>query len=195
MLNQTQLSQYHREGYVVLRQFFGGDELSRMLSEIEPISRGSTLAQHDNTRVEMEPNQPPDGTALRRIYEPCTHYPCFRDLSQSEKLLSCVEQLFGPDLEFHYSKINMKPPAVGSVVEWHQDLAYYPLTNSDSVSILIYLDDADRINGCLQVIPERHRTKPMDHTRDGYFQGRITEPVDESQAVALEAPAGSVIFM
>jgi len=57
---------------VILRQFFSGDERSRMLSEIEGISRGSTLAQHDNTRVEMEPNQPPDGTALRRIYEPCT---------------------------------------------------------------------------------------------------------------------------
>src|SRR2546425_401759 len=185
MLNQTQLSQYRREGYVVLRQFFSGDELSRMLSEIEHISRGSTLAQHDNTRVEMEPNQPPDGTALRRIYEPCTHNPCFRDLSESEKLLSCVEQLLGPDLEFHYSKINMKPPAVGSVVEWHQDLTYYPLTNPDSVSILFYLDDADSENGCLQVIPGRHREPLMDHTRNGIFQGCVTEPVDASRALPL----------
>jgi ectoine hydroxylase-related dioxygenase (phytanoyl-CoA dioxygenase family) len=81
------------------------------------------------------------------------------------------------------------------MVEWHQDLAYYPLTNSDSVSILIYLDDATRANGCLQVLPGRHRAKPMSHSRNGYFQGRITDPVDDSQAVALEAPAGSVIFM
>ena len=35
----------------------------------------------------------------------------------------------------------------------------------------------------------------MDHTRNGYFQGRITKPVDESQAVALEGEAGSTIFM
>jgi hypothetical protein len=28
------------------------------------------------------------------------------------------------------------------VVEWHQDLAFYPLTNSDSLAILIYLDTA-----------------------------------------------------
>ena len=52
MLIQTQLSQYHREAYAVLRQFFSRDELSRMLSEIERISRGSTLAQHDNSRLE-----------------------------------------------------------------------------------------------------------------------------------------------
>src|SRR5207253_4594463 len=107
----------------------------------------------------------------------------------------CVEQLLGSDLEFHYSKINMKPPAIGSVVEWHQDLAYYPLTNPDSVAILIYLDDADRANGCLQVIPGRHRGSPMSHSRDGYFQGRIVDRLDESESVALEAPAGSAIFM
>src|SRR5262249_17763909 len=61
-------------------------------------------------------------------------------------------------------------------------------------SILIYLDDADRANGCVQVIPGRHRTRPMDHTRNGYFQGRITELVDDSQAVALEAVAGRLLL-
>jgi ectoine hydroxylase-related dioxygenase (phytanoyl-CoA dioxygenase family) len=89
----------------------------------------------------------------------------------------------------------MKPPAIGSVVDWHQDLAYYPLTNSDSVSILTYLDNADRSNGCLQVLPGRHRRKLLNHTRNGYFQGRITEEVDGSEAVPLEAASGSVIFM
>lgn len=195
MLSSEQIQQYHRDGYTVYRECFNRTEVDALLREIEQISRGNTLASHDNTRVEMEPNQPPDGELLRRIYEPCTYYEPFRDFSESAKLLDCVEQLLGPDLEFHYSKINMKPPAIGSVVEWHQDLSYYPLTNADSVSILIYLDDADRSNGCLQVLPGRHGHKPMDHTRDGFFQGRVTEDVDESQATALEGPAGSVIFM
>ena len=37
---------------------------------------------------------------------------------------------------FHLSKVNMKPAALGSVVDWHQDLTYYPLTNTDSVTVL-----------------------------------------------------------
>src|SRR6267378_7098588 len=191
MLTEAQLEQYHGDGYVALHGLLSQEEVATLLAEIERASAGSTLASHDPTRMEMEPNQPAAGTSLRRLYEPCTHYPSFRDLSDSEKLLVCVEQLLGSDLEFHYSKINMKPPAIGSVVEWHQDLTYYPLTNSDSVSILIYLDDADRTNGCLQVLPGRHRASPMSHNRNGYFQGRIVEPVDESEAMALEAPAGS----
>ena len=169
--------------------------MAALLADMEAICAGNTLARHDKSRLEMEPDQGPDGALVRRIYEPCTHYPRFRAFSESATLLDCVEQLLGPDLVFHYSKINMKPPAIGSVVEWHQDLSYYPLTNPDSVSILFYLDDADEENGCLQVIPGAHLRPLLDHTRDGYFQGRVTEPVDESRAVLLEGKAGSVIFM
>jgi phytanoyl-CoA hydroxylase len=195
MLTNIQVNQYHSDGYTVQPQLFSTEEIAELLAEADRVAAGNTLAEHDRSRVEMEPNQPPDGTLLRRIYEPCSHYPRYRELSESDKLLACVEQLLGPDLEFHYSKINMKPPSIGSIVEWHQDLCYYPLTNPDSVSILIYLDDADRGNGCLQVMPRHHLSPPLDHTRAGFFQGRVTEPLDESFSVPLEAPAGSVIFM
>ena len=96
---------------------------------------------------------------------------------------------------FHYSKLNMKPPAIGSVVEWHQDLSFYPLTNSSSLAVLIYLDDADVANGCLQVIPGCQTGRLLDHTRDGYFVGKIAEAIDETQAVPLEGKAGTAIFM
>jgi ectoine hydroxylase-related dioxygenase (phytanoyl-CoA dioxygenase family) len=130
---------------------------------------------------------------VRRIYEPCGNYDRFRALSESNKLLDVVAQLLGPNLTFHYSKINMKPPQIGSVVEWHQDLSYYPLTNEDSLAVLFYLDDADLSNGCLKVIPGIQRV--FDHTVEGFFQGKITEPVDESKAVPIEAEAGTAIFM
>jgi phytanoyl-CoA hydroxylase len=195
MFTEEQVRQYRREGYVLFPGFLSAAEVATFLTEIERIAAGNTLASHDKTRMEMEPNQAPDGTRVRRIYEPCTYYPLFRTLSESPRLLDCVAQLLGQDLVFHYSKINMKPPAIGSVVEWHQDLSYYPLTNPDSVSILFYLDDADTGNGCLQVIPGAHTGRLLDHTRDGIFQGRVTEPVDESRAVPLEGTAGSVIFM
>jgi ectoine hydroxylase-related dioxygenase (phytanoyl-CoA dioxygenase family) len=68
------------------------------------------------------------------------------------------------------------------------------LTNTDSATVLLYLDDADASNGCLQVIPRSHQ-KVLDHTTKGIFQGRVTEAVDTSKAVFLEAKAGSVILM
>lgn len=195
MLTRQQIEQYNLLGYTVCPGFLDSAQVRELLTEMGRISDGSTLREHDRSRLEMEPDQPPEGTLVRRIYEPCTSSAPFRALSESADLLDAAEGLLGPDLDFHYSKINMKPPSIGSVVDWHQDLAYYPLTHPGSVSILMYLDDASRENGCLQVIPRRHRGPLLDHTRDGYFQGRVTEPVDESQAVPLEGAAGTVIFM
>ncbi len=194
MLTPQQIAQYHDEGYTVLHEFLSRGAVDAILADIAALTSTATVAHHDSSHLEMEPNQGPEGKKVRRIYEPCTYYPRFRTLSESKDLLDVIEQLIGPNLVFHLSKINMKPAALGSVVEWHQDLTYYPLTNTDSVTVLVYLDDADASNGCLQVIP-RAQHRVMDHTSKGIFQGRVTETVDTSKAVFLEAKAGSCILM
>jgi phytanoyl-CoA hydroxylase len=146
VLEHYQTEQYKKDGWTVCPDFLSNEEVSEFLNEIKKISKGNTLQNHDKGWIEMEPQQAPDGTRVRRISEPCTYYSRFRELSDSDNLLESVQQLIGPNLVFHYSKINMKPPQIGSVVEWHQDLSYYPLTNSDSLAVLLYLDDADSTN-------------------------------------------------
>ncbi len=195
MLSNAQITEYHQDGYTVCPNFLSPEEVAQLVAEIEKIISGNTLANHDKKRMEMEPNQPSDGAKVRRLYEPCTHYPLFRKLSDSEKLLDAVEDLVGPNILFHYSKLNMKPPEIGSVVEWHQDLSYYPLTNRDSLAVLFYLDDADAENGCLQMLPGRHEGDLLAHTSEGYFQGRATEVVDSSEAALVEGKAGAAVFM
>jgi phytanoyl-CoA hydroxylase len=195
MLSTELVNQFRRNGYCSVPGLLTAEEIGVFLAAMELVCAGATVGHHDADRLEMEPGQGPEGSRVRRIYEPCTHYPEFRALSECRKLLDSVAQLLGENLLFHYSKINMKPPAIGSVVEWHQDLAYYPLTNTDSLAVLFYLDDADHANGCLQVIPEVHRNGILNHSWNGFFRGQITEPVDASKAVAIEGRAGSAIFL
>jgi len=194
-MNDSGREEYLRNGYTVVPGLVDSGQVKTLLAEIDRISGENTLAVHDRSRLEMETDQKPEGRLVRRIYEPCSHYAPFRELSDSTKVLDMVESLLGPDLIYHYSKVNMKPPAIGSVVEWHQDVTYYPLTNSSSLAVLIYLDDADVENGCLQVIPGQHNGRVLDHSRDGYFVGKIVEGVDETPAVPLEGKAGTAIFM
>jgi phytanoyl-CoA hydroxylase len=158
MLSSELVNQFHRDGFCSATGILLANDLNALLADLESILAGATVANYDSTHMEMEPNQPPDGTRVRRIYEPCTHYVRFRALSESGELLDSVAQLLGENLVFHYSKLNMKPPTIGSVVEWHQDLAYYPLTNSDSLAVLFYLDDADRQNA---LNGERNGTTPL----------------------------------
>ena len=192
MLKSSEVAQYNSQGYCVSHQFLSESEVDRLLAEIESISAGATLARHDPSRLEMEPKQPPEGNKVRRIYEPCTHYQACRDFSEDPRLVKGLVQLLGPDVLYFSSKINVKPPEIGSVVEWHQDMAYGPVTNRSMLAVLLYLDDADASNGCLQVIPGKFGM--LNHSRDGHFQGKITEAFDTSQAALVEARRGTAIF-
>lgn len=195
MLTPQQVEEFNADGFTVCPAFLTADEVGMLLDETDRVTAGHTLAEHDAERMEMEPEQLPAGTAVRRLYEPCSYYDVFRRLSEKKELLDCVEQLFGPDLLFHYSKLNMKPAEVGSVVEWHQDLSYYPMTNTDSLAVLFYLDDTGAENGALQLLPGRHREPLMRHSRQGFFQGRMSEEIDASEAALATGPAGTAIFM
>jgi ectoine hydroxylase-related dioxygenase (phytanoyl-CoA dioxygenase family) len=41
-------------------------------------------------------------------------------------------------------------------VSWHQDCSYWALTPSKTVTVWLAIDDADRENGCMRVIPGSH---------------------------------------
>ena len=195
MFSKKEIDEYFINGFIVKENFIDSSMISKFKKEIDSIIGESSLESHDKTKMEMEPRQKPNGRKVRRIYEPCTHYPLFEEYASSPLVLDHVECLLGKNIVFHYSKLNMKASCVGAVVEWHQDLAYYPLTNKDSLAILLYIDDASKDNGCLKVIPKYHTKKLLNHTRNGFFQGMITEKFDTSKALNLEGKSGAAIFM
>ena len=116
MLNPDQVRQYKSEGYCVYDNFLSESEAIDLTHEIERICGGATVADHDASRLEMEPKQGPKGTKVRRVYEPCTHYEVFREFSEGQKLTDSLEQLLGPDILYTSSKINIKPAEIGSIV-------------------------------------------------------------------------------
>jgi ectoine hydroxylase-related dioxygenase (phytanoyl-CoA dioxygenase family) len=197
-LTAAQIAQYRIEGYVVIDSVLGADDLDRVESTIGSLVDRAVAGQEMAHVLELEP-EPVNGRRVpRRIYNPYDQDESFRNLANDPRILDRIESLIGPDFNLQHSKLNMKPARVGSVVEWHQDLAYFPHTNDDLVTTLIYLDDATEENGCLQVLP-RHHHHFFDHSAaDGSFMGMIREDLADGRfgrPVSLAAPAGSVIFM
>ena len=197
-LTDEQREHYVREGYLVVERLFTRDHLALVDRTIEEMIE-SAIASGDYSKIlELEP-EPVDGKRVcRRIYNPFEQHQAFRDLATDPRMLDRIESLIGPDINLQHSKLNMKPAKVGSMVEWHQDLAYFPHTNDSLVTTLVYLDDATEQNGCLQVLP-RHHTHYFSHAGpDGVFAGMIAEQIGDGRfgwPVALAAPAGSAIFM
>ncbi|QCP54525.1 phytanoyl-CoA dioxygenase family protein [Trinickia violacea] len=187
MFTPQQLQFYQDNGYVVVDDVFDHKTIQRALSAIDEL-----LGSETPERVfEFEPK---DSSVVRRIWSPTQKHAVFEELACAPSLVDKVAQLLGKDVLFHYSKLNMKGPRVGSVVEWHQDFSYYPHTNSDLLTALIFLDAADESNGCLRVVPGSHKKGLLSHEIDGFFRGKVST-VNEADAVPIEVPAGGVLFL
>ena len=197
-LSSENIEQYQVDGYTVVPSLFEEGELATVDQCIRDLTKTAIDSGEPDKIMELEPNPVNGEQVPRRIYNPFQQHECFHNLATDDRVLDRIESLIGPDIEFHHSKLNMKPAKVGSVGEWHQDIAYFPHTNDDLVTTLIYLDDATEHNGCLQVMPSHHTHFFKHELEDGSFAGMITEPIDDGRfgkAVSLPAPAGSIIFM
>jgi len=198
LFTSQQIDQYSTEGYIVVDSLIDSNSLKRIHQAIVEITDQALESDDFSKVLELEPEQAEGRSVPRRIYSPFLQHENIKDLGCDDRILDRIEQLIGQDIQIQHSKLNMKPAKVGSVVEWHQDLTYFPHTNDDLVTTLIYLDDSNIENGCLQVLPGKHRSY-LDHaTPDGNFAGMVTEDLSDGRhgdPVPLEGTEGSVIFM
>jgi ectoine hydroxylase-related dioxygenase (phytanoyl-CoA dioxygenase family) len=174
-LSDKQLQQYQTEGYAVGDPILDERELSRLRQHI------------DDLIASLPPGRRPENM-------PSAHYdrPYFRDLFLSDKLVDVAEQLLGPDIALFTSYIISKRPGDGLAVDWHQDAAFFPIEPMETFTLWLAVDDADRENGCLQVIPEtiRHVLPHKVDTQAGTTLPLSLDGIDVSGARAVELKAG-----
>ena len=197
-LSKEQIDHYRTEGYLVESSLFSRDEVNHIKDAIRDLTLRTVESGNEKNVMELEPESINGERVARRIFHPFEQDEDFQKMAKDPRIVDRIVSLIGPNLSLHHSKLNLKPAKVGSVVEWHQDLAYFPHTNDDLVTTLIYLDDTTVENGCLQVMPRQHKHYFDHRLPDGSFAGMITETIGDgllSDPVSLPAPAGSVIFM
>lgn len=197
-LASGEVEQYRTEGFVVVPELIDAEALREVDRAIRELTDQALSGEDFSSILELEPDLVDGQRVPRRIYNPFNQHQAFRSLGSDDRILDRIEQLIGDNIQLQHSKLNMKPAKVGSVVEWHQDYTYFPHTNEDLVTTLVYLDDATEDNGCLQVLPRRQHAYLNHTTDDGMFAGMITEDIsggNHGNPVTLPAPAGSVIFM
>ena len=213
-LNPAERAQLERLGYVVRERVFDTSELTRIGRDCEalvarvsePGTRkhkfgvGSYLFQLRRslcTMVKWEPEYPD----VVQGVEPCAHIDAgIADLAADARLVDPMRDVIGvPEIALFTEKLNLKRARVGGRYVLHQDYPYWvdsAEVAGEVATALIYLDVASRENGCLEVLPGSHR--------DGVRPGRKVEGFgsfemdpdgfDEAQLVAVEAPAGSVVY-
>jgi phytanoyl-CoA hydroxylase len=188
---------YEDQGYLVFPHLLSDEELATLRQALAEVLREAEGLTQTNDKFSV--TQADDGSwGVRRIFNPTAHHPAFQDLVFNPKILDVVENLIGPDIQLHHTKLNLKPPSNREArFEWHQDYPFFPHTNFDLLAVMIYLDDSTEENGCLTIIPGSHRLGPRNHlfAKDGAFSSQLEDKrvLDDSAGwLKVPVPAGGM---
>jgi len=204
MLSEDQIRQFREDGYTIARGAVDAAVVAALTGQIDAWieeSRAQTanygLTMDGKARFDLEAGHTADQPRLRRVANPVDVSEIYREALFNGPIPDRVAELIGPDVKFHHCKLNIKLPGMATRVEYHQDHAYDPHTNSDMLAILLLLDDMNEANGALRVVPGSHRER-YSHYRDGKFVGAIDPALDddfETRSAPIEGRSGDVCLM
>ncbi|MEE2717062.1 MAG: phytanoyl-CoA dioxygenase family protein [SAR324 cluster bacterium] len=123
------------------------------------------------------------------------------EMSTDKRLLDAMQELMGANVQLLGTHFFCKYPVTDTdhFVAWHQDVTYWGLEPPKADSAWIAVDDSNVENGCMQVIPESHKTGLAPHLTSAQpgnllsINQEIPERhVDATKAVNLCLKAGQV---
>lgn len=191
---------YREHGYLAVRQAFSAAEVAGAMEGLMDLVMGKRPDFKDvwfeaaakEKLAQLGPDERLD--AVRKLGNFVEYDSRLKALSHHAGLLAVVSRLLGDRSPFMFQDMALlKPPRIGREKPWHQDHAYfdYPL-DTPIVGVWIALDEAMVDNGCMQLLPGRHR-EPLIH-----FQRRDWQLCDTAvlgtESVAAPLPAGGLLL-
>ena len=150
-LTRAQLEHYNDRGYV---------KNLRIFNETEIVEH----RRYFDRLLAKQMNEGGDSYSLRRMQLYCQ--PLW-DIITNPVILDHVEDIIGPNIVAWGQQYFCKLPGDGKPVSWHQDASYWPLTPARTVTMWLAVDDADRENGAMQVIPGTHKLGHLEFDLSG----------------------------
>ena len=198
MLNTDEVERFDRDGYLVFPGLLGGAKLQHYLSVFrELVDRAKALKTDSPPTWTLERDAEGNTIAgvLHKVQGVCVVDFRALDMAQEPEIVSRVESLIGPQMAIFGTKFFPKLAGLGTSVHWHQDNFYFDSKSDQIISCGIYLEDADRSNGCLRVVPGSHKQGIAEHDRSGPVDGKgYRAEIDESKAVDVVCPGGTVVL-
>lgn len=196
-LSDAQKAFYAEEGYLLLPAWLAGEWLERLTATMERFIDESRSLTSSSLSILVEPTHTPERPRLRRIPQTVAFDPDFEEFGLRGPIVDLAEDLLGPDVRFHHSKLNFKWSGGGEEIRWHQDIQFWPHSNYSPLTIGVYLCDVDDEMGPMGVLPRSH-LGPVYPLRDGsgVWTGALSDEelrgVDLGSMQWLKGPKGSV---
>lgn len=188
---------FRKNGFLVLPALLSNEQLEPLragLCDLVEQSRSITESTH---LLDLENGHTADSPRLRRAADIDDTHAAFWELCSESVLVDVAADVLGPNVRFREAYANMKWAGGGASVKWHQDLAFYPHTNSSTIQFVVALEDMTTEQGPPLMIPGSHRGPLYSHYDDsGDWLGAIDPSrlghLDLDDAVEVTGPAGTV---
>ena len=173
-LDEAQVAQYERDGYVLYKQpVLPADKFARLAAIFEEDLQ--RYGEDDLDTIHFR-----DARLLEFLL--------------SEEVLDLVEPLIGPDIGLWSSHFISKAPYKGKATPWHEDSSYWNgrvSTMAGICTVWLALDRTTRENGCMSVIPgSQHggysEYEAVDSSQNIFGTQIKADMMDESKAVYFE---------
>lgn len=201
MLNQAQIAQFHREGFLNGGPVLSEEEVGELRDSLEAImAKGPGGFGPGEPRPVLfrdlsggGPEGKPGPTPVWQIVNIWEAAPAFERLLYHPAITKGISQLTGHlDLQVWHDQIQDKPADQGGTTRWHQDAPLWPIIRPMTpVSAWIPFDDADEENGCMWMVPGSHNWgNQIEYLRT---QGHLTQREEFGSLEGFAPPAGAEI--
>ena len=207
-------AQLATSGYVVRESVFSKSECAAIAKDCEQLMaeliaqpRGNIIKTGSfifEQRPEIETTVKWESQAedLIRGLEPFAHLSAALNAWGLDPRLTdpCKAVCDADDVVLFTEKLNLKRADRGGEIQLHQDVPYWEFSpvSARIATAMLFLDDANLQNGCLEVAPGSHTARvkyPGRTDVEGFDTLRMDDKkFDTSGMIALEVPAGSVAF-
>ncbi len=185
-------------GFFVKRQIIDGEWIAQIQKETDQLHERMTEHTPQGVGISWEEYEDDRPKRIRQLMHGEVVSEGLNRLIESDEVLSCLEPIMGPNIALFHCKLLLKAANDGSIIPWHQDYAYWTRHNNEPkmMNCMMFIDDANAENGCIQFVPGSHKLGLLEHDRantsfgvflPGFFQKRET-------AVTLDMKAGDAVF-
>jgi len=186
-LTAEELKKFNDEGFLVLKGVLKPEGLEQMRKEC--------MAAWAKEKEAFDPNKSwLQNSLLVNIHHQA---PTVRDYYFDGPMVEIATQLIGPNVKGATSQLTFKMKGNTKPFGWHQDNGYGELEPYNALTTLTALDDTDRGNGCLWLIPGSHKQgqiRVQQSEEQKKSQSEIVVEADDNLAVPMEMKAGDALI-
>jgi ectoine hydroxylase-related dioxygenase (phytanoyl-CoA dioxygenase family) len=193
ILSDAQISFYHEEGYLVLRNVFTADDILRLAADVDRVCRERTdLIDLHNMRVRFKPHQETNRLVFE-VFDPISDLsPSARAITRDRRILDRLHNLYGEPAEVFKDKFIYKSSGViGATL--HQDWIAWPGFPESFLTVLVAIDPFTADSGATEVFPRCHNEGYLS-ARDGQFHAVELDALQTEPVPLLLEPGDIAIF-